>query len=278
MPREDEWFPTSDGLRLGEHRWLPDREARAAMVLVHGLAEHSGRYAELAATLCGLGYAVHAVDLRGHGRSEGPRCLVLSFDEYLEDLDRFLGRVRTEYPGRPVFLFGHSMGGAVAGLLAVERQSDLRGLILSAPAVRVGDHIFPVLRRLAALMGRFFPRLRVVRLGSRALSRDPAVVEDFQNDPLVFHGRLPCRTAAEILRAMRRLRTQAAAIRTPLLVLHGTGDILTDPSGSREVHRQAASTDKTLALYDGLYHDLWHEPEKRQVTDDLVRWLREREG
>jgi len=133
-----------------------------------------------------------------------------------------------------------------------------------------------VLRRLAGIFGRLFPRLRVVRLGTGMLSRDPAVVEDFRNDPLVYHGRLPCRTGAEILRAARRLRHDAEPIHAPLLVLHGTADDLTDPAGSRELCDRAASPDKTLKLYPGLYHDLVHEPEKEEVMADVVAWMEER--
>jgi alpha-beta hydrolase superfamily lysophospholipase len=133
--------------------------------------------------------------------------------------------------------------------------------------------VFPVLRHLAGLVGRWLPRLRLVQVSFQSLSRDPAVVAEFQADPLVFHGRFPVRTGAEILRAMRRLEAAAGSLQLPLLVLQGTADRLCDPDGSREFYRLAGSADKTLRLYDGLYHDIFHEPEHEQVLADLVAWL-----
>ena len=276
MPHEEDHLETNDGLRLHLSRWMPEVPAKATVVLVHGFTEHSGRYADLAERLNRHGYAVCAPDLRGHGRSEGERILVMAFDQYLDDFERVLACARQREPGWPLFLYGHSMGGAIVALWAIAGQPGVRGLVLSAPPARMGDHVFPVLRRLAGIFGRLFPRLRVVRLGTGMLSRDPAVVEDFRSDPLVYHGRLPCRTGAEILRAAERLRQTAGAIRLPLLILHGTEDSLTDPAGSQELYDRAASPDKKLKLYQGLYHDLVHEPEKEEVMADLVGWVERR--
>ena len=276
MPHEEDHLQTSDGLRLHVSRWMPEAPAKAAVVLIHGFTEHGGRYAELAERLNRHGCAVYAPDLRGHGRSEGEQILVMAFDQYLEDLQRVVAHARQQAPGRPLFLYGHSMGGTIVALWAASREPGVRGLVLSAPPVRMGDHVFPLLRRLAGIFGRLFPRLRVVRLGTGTLSRDPAVVEDFRSDPLVYHGRLPCRTGAEILRAAERLRHGAGAIRLPLLILHGTADGLTDPAGSQELYDRVASPDKTLKLYQGLYHDLVHEPEKEEVMADLVGWMERR--
>jgi acylglycerol lipase len=273
MPYEEDHLETSDGLRLHVSCWLPDAPAKAAVVLLHGFTEHGGRYAELAERLARLGYAVYAADFRGHGRSEGERIFVISTARYFEDADKLLEHVREREPGRPVFLFGHSLGGMIAAMLASLMPENFRGVVLSAPAVRVGKNVYPILRRLARIVGRWFPRLRVVRLGSGMLSRDEAVVEDFKNDPLVYHGRIPTRTAAEILRTAEILPLEAKDIRVPLLILHGTADGLTDPAGSQELYDLAASPDKTLRLYPGLYHDLVHEPEREEVMADVVGWI-----
>ncbi|MFH1918508.1 MAG: lysophospholipase, partial [Planctomycetota bacterium] len=168
---------------------------------------------------------------------------------------------------------GHSMGGTIVALLAATRPPDVRGLVLSAPACRIGDRVFPLLRRLAAFFSLVLPRLRLVPMSFKRLSRDPEVVDHFKRDPLVFHGRFPARSGAEILRAADRVEGQMEAIRLPILVLHGTGDTVTDREGSRRLCDRAGSTDKTLKLYDGLYHDLLHEPEKEQVTADVIEWL-----
>jgi len=276
MTHTDDWFATPDGLKLYEQRWLPEHCPRAVVALVHGVNEHSGRYAELAGVLGQHGYTLWAMDLRGHGRSEGPRAWVRCFDDYLADLDVFLERVRSKAPCERLFLLGHSMGGAIATLYAITRQPRLDGLILSAPALVIGGRVFPVLRRLAGLVSRLWPRLRLVRLGCRFISRDPAVVERFRNDPLVYHGRFPVRTGAEILRACARIGRQMERVRLPLLILHGTGDVVTDAEGSRRLYQRADSPDKTLHLYPGLYHEVLSEPEKDRVRADLLRWLERR--
>jgi len=280
MPHYEEKFQSHDGLPLHENRWLPEGESAATVLFVHGFTEHSGRYAELAETLNRHGYAVYAMDLPGHGWSDGEPVLIRSFDQYLADLELFFESVRRREPGKPLFLFGHSMGAAIVVLFSLGREGDLAGLVVSAGALRIGGRVFPILRHLAMVTSRLAPRLRIVTFGGKMLSRDPDVVADFDNDPLVFHGRFPVCSGAEILRAARRIQREMDAVRTPLLILHGTGDRVTDPAGSRLLYARAGSTDKTLKLYDGLYHDLFHEPEKDQVTADVIEWLdaRRRDG
>jgi alpha-beta hydrolase superfamily lysophospholipase len=273
MPYQEERFTSRDGLSLYSQCWLPEGPAHGAVVVVHGFSEHSGRYARLAGDLNRQGYAVHGMDLRGHGKSEGSRCFLRSFTQHLDDLDRFLQRVGGKEPGKPLFLFGHSMGGMVLVQWAIQRQPAVAGLVLSAAALKLPAGLFPVLRRLVWLPSLLTPRLRLVRLGSRMLSRDKAVVEDFRRDPLVFHGRIPVRTGAELLAAMRRIDRDMEAVRTPLLILHGTGDRLSDMEGSRQLYRRAAAADKTLRLYDGLYHELLSEPERAEVLADVLAWL-----
>lgn len=243
------------------------------MVLVHGICEHGGRYAPVAERLCRQGYALYAMDLRGHGHSDGERLLIAAFDDYLDDLDTLLQRIAAEQPGRPLFLLGHSMGGAVVTRFVLRRRPPISGLILSAAALRIAGNVFPVLRKLARLFSRLWPRLRLVRLGSRMLSRDPQVVAEFRSDPLVFQGNFPVRTGAEILDAAQDIQGQMEAIDVPLLILHGTGDYVTDPRGSWDLYARSRSSDKTLRLYQGLYHDLLHEPEWEQIADEILAWL-----
>ena len=272
----DGHFEAHDGVRLYEQCWLPETDAEAVVILVHGFTEHSGRYAAVAEELNRQGYAVYAPDLRGHGRSQGAPVFVKSFDQYLADLEVFVRSVRRREPDKPLFILGHSMGGAIAAQFTATRQPDVEGLVLSAPAVRIGKGVFPLLRRAASVVGRWFPRLRMVRMGFGWISRDPEVVAHFHRDPLVFHGRFPVRMGAEILRAAQRVQDDAESIRLPLLILQGTGDRIVDPKGSRRLHTLAASKDKTIRLYEGLYHDLFHEPERDEVTADLVGWLKQR--
>jgi acylglycerol lipase len=266
-------FAARDGLRLFAQGWVPEGGTSAVMVVVHGINEHGGRYARLAEDLNRHGYAVYAIDLRGHGRSDGDRALIRSFDQYLDDVEVLLERVTARHPGVPLFLFGHSMGGAVVAQLAILRPPKVRGVILSAPAVLIAGGVFPVLRHLAAVASVVWPTLRLTRLGCRFISRDPAVVEGFRNDPLVFHGCFPVRTGAEILRAAKRIQTDVERLTLPLLVLHGTGDFVTDPKGSRMLVARAGSADKTLRLYTGLYHEVLSEPERKCVLADVLTWL-----
>lgn len=273
MSYHEGWFIAGDGLRLRQRWWLPEGEPAALVLFIHGFTEHSLRHDQTAAAVARHGFAVQAVDLRGHGQSEGDRVWIRSFAQYLDDVERFARRQRDANPGKPVFLWGHSLGGTIAVLLVIQRRVTLEGIIASGPLLKMPGHLFPVLRHLAIIVGRILPGLRVVGLGARYLSRDPAVVADFRADPLNFRGRFPVRTGAEILRAVRQVRRGMQDVEVPLLLLHGTGDVVTDPEGSRQLYARAASKNKALRLYEGLYHDLLHEPEWRTVVDDALAWM-----
>jgi acylglycerol lipase len=273
LARHGKFFAGYQGLCLYQQFWLPDGTARAIVAIQHGLSEHSGRYAALAQVLNQHGYAVCAMDLRGHGRSTGARVWIRRFEQYLDDLEVFLASVQSAGQGKPLFLFGHSMGAIISARYCITRQPELQGLILSGPAVLVGGSVYPILRRIATVASYIVPWLRTVRLGCRFASRDPAVVAAFENDPLSFHGRLPVRTAAELFRAARLLRAEADKLHQPLLILHGTADVVADYRGSHMLYQSAGSADKTLKLYDGLYHEVLSEPEKQIVLADLLAWL-----
>jgi alpha-beta hydrolase superfamily lysophospholipase len=276
-------FVTPDGVRLFTQRWATGGPPRGAVALVHGYAEHSGRYGHVAHALRRrLGLATHAYDQRGHGRSGGPRGYVPRFDLLLGDLGRFLA---TLPPTRPRILMGHSMGGLVAALYAVERahgeasrppgsaeDRPFDALVLSSPAVVIDGNAPAFVRQLAPVLGRLAPRLPAVPPIRDAISRDASVLADAEADPLNYRGATLARTGAEMLAASRRLQAQLHALRGPLYVTHGTADRLTDPDGSRRL-AQAATGDVTLRLYDGLYHETLNEPERARVLDDLVDWL-----
>lgn len=270
-------FQTSDGLALFARRWLPAGEPRAAVAVLHGLAEHSGRYDHLARFLTGRGIAVHAFDGRAHGRSPGANAFIPSLDRYLEDVDHFMDMVKVASGNLPLFLFGHSMGGEIATLWSIERRpDDLAGLLLSGPAVAPGTDISPLMIRLAPLLGRLAPRLPTVKLDSEAISRDPAVVQAYDGDPLCYRGGTPARTGAELLQGIMRIQAGMEALHLPLLVMHGTADRLTNPAGSRQLHERAGTADKTLKLYEGFYHELINEPGKEQVMNDMLAWIEAR--
>ncbi|PQJ33778.1 lysophospholipase [Salinibacter sp. 10B] len=267
---------TDDNLQLHTQQWTPEDASRAVIVLVHGYAEHCGRYGHVAQALVNEGASVFAYDQRGYGRSEGRRAYVASFENYLDDLALVLTHVRTTQPNLPLFLFGHSMGGLVVLKYVLDRSPSVRGLMLSAPAIEINPDLAPLLRTLAQILGRFFPTLPTTRSPEGAISRDPDVVADAEQDPLNYHGRVPARTGAEMLRAGDEVRDQLDALQTPFLVFHGTADRLTTPNWSRRLYERASTSDKTLHLYDGLYHETFNEPEQATVLSDLTAWLRDR--
>lgn len=268
-------FEAPDGLKLFEQAWLPAQRRRSTIVLVHGYAEHSGRYAQVAASLSAQGHAVYTYDQRGHGRSEGRRGYVDRFDHYLDDLGVFLQRVRRSGPGTPLFLMGHSMGGTVCTRFCLERAPGLSGLILSSPMLRPAMDIPPLLRWLSPVVATFFPTLPTLYLNRDDLSRDPAVVAAAKSDPLNYHQRIPARAGHEMIRAGQRIRAGLESLSIPFLVFHGTHDRIADPRSSIELYTRAAAEDKTLSLYEGLRHETLNEPEKHQIMDELIAWLEE---
>ncbi len=264
--RHGETTLASKGASLFTQWWLPDGELRAVVAIVHGYAEHSGRYAQTAADLVARGYAVEAVDLRGHGRSSGGRVQVESYEDYLNDVDAFLERVRAVHGGKRLFLLGHSMGGGVVTSYIIDRKPALDGVILSGAAM--------LARREEPPAGGPPPAPpRSGPLPAGTISRDPAVVAAYENDPLVYRGAPPDRSGVVWGDAYRRVQEGMAGIAYPLLILHGTDDKLVPFRGSVQLNETACSADKTLKLYEGLYHEVLNEPERDQVVSDVVAWL-----
>lgn len=270
---EERGLPAKDGVRLYTQVWRPVGIPRAALLIVHGLKDHSERYAEVAVDLNARNIAVTAFDLRGHGRSEGRRAWVRRFDEYLDDLDLVLRTVREEYPTTPLFLFGHSMGGAIVTRYVIERRPSVTGVVLSAPALEPAASVSRGAIWFTKFLSAIAPGAAVFRTANADFSRSPAVVTAMDQDPLIYQQPAPARTAAELLRAMARIQQKRSQLTTPFLVLHGTADRLTNPAGSQALRDGAASVDKTLHLYPGLYHDLLHEPEQATVFADMIAWL-----
>jgi esterase/lipase len=195
-----------------------------------------------------------------------------SFDEYVDDLAFFVERVRERegYAGKPIFLFGHSMGGAIVTLTTITRRPEIAGVILSAPALRLD--MWPITIGLTRLAGTVAPNAGAIKPPNRRFSTDPAVVKGMDEDPLIHQDPGRAHTAAELGGAIERIWADVDRLTVPLLLLHGTGDTLTSPRGSRDLRDRAASTDKTLVLYDGLAHDLVHEPGGKPIAD-TVAWV-----
>lgn len=266
---------TSDDLQLFWQQWLPDTP-RAALIVSHGYAEHSQRYAPFATFMVENGVAVYALDYRGHGRSAGERANLKAFSDLVQDLSQFVDAVKQEAPQVPRFLLGHSMGGAVATQLALSKPEHFDGLILSAPFLKNANKVSPLLLSLSGVISRYLPGLPTVKLDANLVSRDKEIVSAYVNDPLVYTGGTKARIGSEMLRAGEEILEGAAGLTLPLLVLLGTGDGVADPSGGEALFSKASSSDKTLKTYEGFYHELLNEPEKDKVYNDILTWLEER--
>lgn len=262
------------GLALYHQWWRPRGRARAAVVVVHGLKDHSARYGAFAERLVEAGFAVHAFDLRGHARSAGARAWIGSFDEYVGDLDAVVRRVTARERDALLFVFGHGLGGAIAALWAIERPLACAGVVLSGASLQAQET--PPEARATRLLATLAPRTRIFQIDVRRTSRDRGTVEDALRDGLVQRAPAPARTARELLDAMERIDARAGELTTPLLAMHGSADAVESPDGSRRIVQRAGSVDKQLYLYDGLAHDLLHEPERARVLRDVSAWLDER--
>jgi len=265
-------FEGAGGVDLFGRAWLPDDPERSVL-LVHGWAEHSGRYDHVGAWLAARGCAVHAYDHRGHGRSGGPRGHARRFADYLDDLEIALARARAEAPGLPIFLLGHSMGGLVVAAFLVERDPELAGAVTSGAALSVTDVPGRVQLALLRLLGRIAPRLRMARpIDTQALSRDPEVGRAYAEDPLVLR-RMTLGLGAAFLGAVGRTLPAASRVRVPMLLLHGADDPLCPAEGSRAFHAALGAPGSELRIYPGLRHEILNEPEQETVLEDLLGWM-----
>jgi acylglycerol lipase len=274
---QEDGFTGVRGLRIHTKTWLPAGLPAGVVVIAHGFAEHGGRYAAVAARLVAEGIAVRAVDHRGHGLSEGRRTSVVCFDDYVDDLTIVIAQARVRWPSLRLVLLGHSMGGLIGLDLAVRPGVPLDGLVLSAPAACPRE-VSRLTLAVGRALSRVAPNAGVLRLPLNRISRDPAVVEAYNNDPLVFRTPIRARLGAEMLDAMERVDAGLPSLRTPLLVMQGTADGLVDPGCGPHVYNRAGSSDKTLKMYDGLWHEIFNEPEREHVLADLTPWLRSHLG
>jgi acylglycerol lipase len=253
--------------------WTP-RDARAVVVLVHGFNSHSGYYIRTGEALAARGFAAYALDLRGRGRSDGDRFYIDSMSEFVQDVATVVSLAKLRHPGLPTFLLGHSAGGVVSCLYVLEHQDELAGFICESFAFQVPAPDFAI----AALKGlsHLAPHAHVLKLHNEDFSRDPAMVKAMNDDPLIANETQPTRTVAELARADERLRTEFPSITLPLLVLHGTADKAAKAGGSQIFYDSAGSTDKTIELYQGHYHDLLNDIGHEEVLGDIIEWIEAR--
>lgn len=264
--------PSGNGYGQFYRRWRPSRP-KAFLVVTHGFGEHSGRYAHFAEYLVSRGYAVYAHDLVGHGRSSGQRGHIDSWTDYWHALAIFRNFAQACEPSLPSFLFGHSMGGLVVLSYLTMQPLDIRGAIVSGALLEPGSTANPLLVAAARLLSANWPALSFkLGLNIKALSRDPAVIEAYRNDPLV-HGRASVRWGTEVLNAMGSLKTQVKRVVDPLLILHGEADAINRVEGAHWLFREVSSIDKELRIYPGGYHEPLNDLQKEQVLHDIADWF-----
>lgn len=264
-------FKGVGGLKIFTRSWQPEGKTRGVVVIVHGLNSHSGQYLWVGEQFAATGLAVYALDQRGRGRSDGERFYVEKIEDYVEDVATLVRAAKSENPGAPVFVLGHSAGGVISCVYAVDHQEEIDGLICEdfAYELPAPDLVLAFIKGLSYIT----PHTHVYSLKNEDFSRDPAVVEAMNNDPLIKGESQPAQTSRALINADSRLREEFPLIKLPLLILHGTADKVTKPSGSRHFYEQAGSTDKTLKLYEGHYHDLLNDIGKEGVMADIKDWI-----
>jgi len=272
MKHDEGTFNGYGGLELYYQRWRPEGEVKAVLPIVHGFGEHSGRYGNVVDWFAPKGYAVYGFDLRGHGRSPGPRGYVNEWAEFREDVKAFLTFVREQEPDRPLFLLGHSMGGLIVLEYALHHPEGLTGVIASGPLLAQAS-ISPALITISKLLSSIAPRFTLdTKLDAATVSRDPAVIEAYVNDPLVHSLGTP-RLSTELAQAIEWTQARAAEMRVPCLIVHGSDDQLVPPEGSRIFYENVALDDKERQVYEGYYHEVFNDLGKEQVLAAVETWV-----
>jgi alpha-beta hydrolase superfamily lysophospholipase len=275
LRRVEGGFDGSGGVRLFRRAWLPEAPSRAILV-VHGFAEHSGRYEALGTWLGERDCAVHAWDLRGHGRSDGRRGYAARFEDFLDDLDRMHAFVAEQHAGLPRIVIGHSMGGLIVATWLRERHPGVSAGILSGPGLALGDAMPHWQLYLARLIRPIAGRLSVpANLPLDGLSTDPEVIRRYQEDPLIF-DRITLALAVEMFGAAERSVEGGGDVQVPVLLLHGGDDPICDPEGSRRFHASLANPASELRVYPGLRHEIFNEPQAERVYADAFEWVEKR--
>jgi acylglycerol lipase len=267
----EERIDSTKGIKIFVRSWQPDSKPHAVIVVCHGVNSHSGQYTWVGEQLADSGLAVYALDLRGRGKSDGERFYVEDVADYVSDVTGVIRLAKSRNPGLPFFLLGHSAGGVVSSIYALDNQAELAGFICESFAFQVPAPGFA----LAAIKGlsHIAPRLPVLKLKNEDFSRDPKAVEALNSDPLTAHEVQPAITVAALVRADERLREEFPRITLPLLIMHGTDDKATVCHGSQFFYETAGSKDKTLKLYQGHYHDLLNDVGKEGVMADVKAWI-----
>jgi len=278
ISHQEGFFDGARGAQTYYQCWLPEGDPKAVLFIVHGLAEHSGRYMHIVNYFVPLGYAVYGHDYFGHGKSEGKRVFVEQFEDITKPLKTYFDMVRSLQPNKPIFLLGHSLGGLISSRHLLDHQADFAGAILSGPCIKVVDHPSPLLLFILNLVSAIVPKLGVKQLESDVMSTDPKEVEGYVSDPLVHPGKVTAGMLAAMFTAIKYVTDHARQITLPLLMVQGGADATVDPAGAQLLHNTVGSSDKAIKVYKDYYHEVFNEPKARRdkVFQDIQDWLETR--
>ncbi|WP_197383271.1 alpha/beta hydrolase [Mycolicibacterium mengxianglii] len=274
--RTEHTFTGVGEVKIVYDTWTPEGAPRAVVVLAHGFGEHARRYDHVAQRLGDAGLVTYALDHRGHGRSGGKRVYLKDLSEYTDDFATLVDIAHREHPELPLVVLGHSMGGAIVYAYGTDHPADYDLMVLSGPAIAASASVSRLLAAVGKAVGAVLPGVPVQELDAAAVSRDPAVVAAYRADPLVHQGKVPAGVARALLRVADTMAQRANGFTKPLLVVHGAQDTLVPASGSERLVECAASDDVHLKIYPELYHEVFNEPERDRVLDDVVSWIEAR--
>jgi alpha-beta hydrolase superfamily lysophospholipase len=268
-------FDGIGGCKLLYKGWVPEGTTKAVMAIVHGVGEHIERYHNLVNTLVPAGYALVGYDQRGHGRSEGQRGHIDSWEQYRGDLGIFLKLAASLVPDLPLFLYGHSMGSLVVMDYIMRTPEGLRGAIISGTALDPKDAAPPLLVLVAKILSGIYPTFSMkTPLPGSALSRDSEVAKAYDDDPLVFRDRTP-RWATENLKTIAWIKDHPEKVKLPILFVHGELDPLVSAEGAQQFYDRIGYPDKTIHIYPGGLHEPQNDINYPEVTADLEKWMSE---
>jgi alpha-beta hydrolase superfamily lysophospholipase len=271
--RTERSFDGAGGVRIVYDVWTPEGPPRGVVVLSHGYAEHARRYDHVAERFGDAGLITYALDHRGHGRSAGKRVWLKQLSDYTDDFAALVDIAAADDPDLNRVVLGHSMGGGIVFAYGAEHPGDYTAMVLSGPAVAAQLEAGELLAAVGKALGKVFPGMPVRKLPADAVSRDPEVVAKYESDPLVYHGWMPAGITRALLEVGENQPRLAAKLTAPLLIVHGDKDRLVSVEGSRMLADNAASAEVALKVYPGLFHEVFNEPEKDRVLDDVTSWI-----
>jgi len=272
MTHTESTFTGSGDVKLFYQSWQPESNKKVVLVIVHGFGEHSGRYMNIVNHLVPNQIIVYGFDHRGHGRSEGKRGHILSWQEFREDFKFFSNLIRENEKDLPVFILGHSMGGLITLNALLHHKENINGVIVSSPLL-AQPGISPMLVMISRILSKIYPGFSIdTKLDVSSISRDPEVLRAYQDDPLV-HSIASARFGTELTATIEWTQQNAAEFKLPLFVTHGSADILVPVQGSENFYNNAGSTDKKIQIYDGSFHEPHNDNDKEVVLKNIERWI-----